>query len=161
MAPKISNKKFKSKTVKTKGYYIIIVFLALILIDRMTKIWASNLKISKDYGILSFTYITNTGAGFSILQNMNIILIVISILAIIALIYFTKHIPKFSLITIISGITGNLIDRISYGSVIDFINFRFWPVFNVADSLIFIGVAYWVIIIIKNEKSARRKNTTN
>jgi len=133
----------------------------LILFDRMTKIWASNLKISKDYGLVSFTYITNTGAGFSILQNMNIILIVISILVIIALIYFNKHIPKFSLITILSGITGNLIDRVSYGSVIDFINFKFWPVFNIADSLIFIGVAYWMIIIIKSEKTVRTKNNKN
>ena len=125
MVLKHSKKEFKSKNVQTRGYYTVIIFIALLFLDRITKFWATTLTADKDYGILAFTYVTNTGAGFSILQNMNIILIVISILAIIALIYFTKHIPKFSLITIISGITGNLIDRISYGSVIDFINFRF------------------------------------
>jgi len=143
--------RYKSKTIKLRGYITIILFLILLIIDRLTKIWASSLEINKDYGIIAFTFITNTGAGFSIMQNMNIILIVVSIIALIAIMYFYKNIPKFSLIVITSGIIGNLIDRIFYGSVIDFINFKFWPVFNIADSLIFIGVVYWIIILFKEE----------
>jgi signal peptidase II len=151
MVLKSSKRKFKAKSVKTRGYYIIFVFLILILIDRMSKIWASNLKASKDYGIFAFTYITNTGAGFSIMNNMNTVLIILSAAVLIAIIYFNNYMPKFSLMTITAGITGNLIDRISYGSVIDFINFKFWPVFNIADSLICIGVIYWIILIIREE----------
>jgi signal peptidase II len=157
MIPKNSNRKFKSKNVKLKGYYTLILFLLLLLFDRITKIWASNLDASKDYGILAFTYVTNTGAGFSMLQNMNIMLVIVSIAALILLVYFNKHIPRFSLITIISGITGNLTDRIFYGSVIDFINLKFWPVFNIADSLICIGVIYWIIFIIKDERNPKVK----
>jgi len=157
MIAKKSSRKFKSKTVKIKGYYLIFIFLIFILLDRVTKIWASNVKISKDYGIFAFTYLTNTGSGFSLLQNVNLILIIISIIALILLICFHKFIPKLSFITIISGIVGNLIDRITYGSVIDFINFKIWPVFNVADTLICIGVVYWIILIIRDERKSTVK----
>jgi len=157
MVAKKSFRKFKSKNVKIKGYYTIFIFLLLVLFDRLAKIWAANLNISKDYGILAFTFVTNTGAGFSILQNMNLVLIIIAVIVLILLIYFNKEIPRFSLLTIVSGITGNLIDRISYGSVIDFINLKFWPIFNIADSLIFIGVIYWIILIIKYERDSKAK----
>ncbi len=147
--------KSKSKTVTSKGYITIILFLLALILDRITKIWASSLQINKDYGIIAFTYITNTGAAFSIMQNMNLVLIIISIIALIALIYYNKYIPKISFVLILAGIIGNLIDRISYGAVIDFINFKIWPVFNIADSLIFIGVVYWIIVLFKEEN----KNT--
>lgn len=160
---KNSNRKFKSKNVKIKGYYTIIFFLLLLLVDRFTKMWASSLSVSKNYGLLAFTYVTNTGAGFSILQNMNLLLIIISFAVIILLIYFHKHIPKFSMLLILSGITGNLIDRIFYGSVIDFINFKLWPIFNIADSLICIGVIYWIIILVRDERNTNTNdnNTSN
>ena len=155
MAQKTSKRKFKSKTVKVRGYYTIFMFFILILLDRVTKIWASSRNISKDYGIMAFTYTNNTGAGFSILQNMNFLLIIISIVVLGAVIYFHKQIPRFSLITIVAGIFGNLVDRIFYGSVIDFINFKFWPIFNIADSLIFVGAIYWAIQIIKEERKLK------
>jgi signal peptidase II len=157
---KVSNKtvkNFKSRGVKVRGYYNILMFLIMILADRLTKIWAST-SGDKDYGIFAFTYVINTGAGFSILENMNILLAIISILAISAIIYFHKEIPRFSALTIISGIIGNLIDRLMYGGVIDFINFKFWPIFNIADSLICIGVIYWIIAILIDKKAT---NTTN
>jgi signal peptidase II len=161
MVLKNSKKDFRSKDVKVKGYYTVITFLLLVFLDRITKMWATSLKSNTDYGILALTYTTNTGAGFSILQNMNILLIIISILAIIAIIYFYKYIPKFSLIMIISGIIGNLLDRIFYGAVIDFINFKFWPIFNIADSLIFVGVIYWIIIIFKEDKEGKNSTKNN
>jgi len=159
MTPKNSNRKFKSKDVKVKGYFTLILFVLLILFDRITKIWATSLSVSKDYGILAFTYVTNTGAGFSILQNMNLILIIVSVIALVLVVYFHKYIPRFSFVTILAGIAGNLMDRIFYGSVIDFINFKFWPVFNIADSLICIGVIYWIIIIIKEERNTKVKDS--
>ncbi len=139
----------KSKTLKVKGYYSIIFILLLVFIDRVTKIWATSLKSPIDYGFVSLNYMTNTGAGFSILENTNALLAIVSIIVLAALIYFYRDVNKFSAVLIISGISGNLIDRVSLGSVIDFINLKFWPVFNIADSLIFIGVAYWIILIWK------------
>lgn len=148
--------KYKSKTLKSKGYLFLMIIVILLLFDRLTKIWASSLQINKDYGIIAFTYITNSGAGFSIMQNMNTLLAIIAVMALAVIIYYHKHVPKLSLILIISGIIGNLIDRLFYGSVIDFINFKFWPVFNIADSLVFIGVIYWIIILFKEENKEKK-----
>jgi signal peptidase II len=152
-------KEFKSKEVRTVGYYSIIMFLVLVLADRFTKIWAST-SGNKDHGLIAITYTINTGAGFSIMTGMNTILIIISVLAASAIIYFQDKIkiPKFSSLTIISGITGNVIDRIFYGGVIDFINFKFWPIFNIADSLIVIGVLYWVIILLISKEQGNKLN---
>lgn len=141
------SKKSSPQSPKVAGYYGIILFLMLVLTDRLTKIWAST-SGDKDHGIIAFTYTINTGAGFSILKDMNALLAVISIIAIIAMIYFRKDIPGLSAVMILSGITGNLIDRVFYGGVIDFINLRFWPIFNVADSLIVLGVCFWMIKIL-------------
>jgi len=77
------------------------------------------------------------------------------------MIFFNDRLPKFSLVMISAGIVGNLIDRIFYGSVIDFINFKFWPIFNVADSLICIGVAWWIIIILKYENNTKKNQSKN
>jgi signal peptidase II len=152
MSLKNSKKDFKSKNVTVKGYFSIILVVLLVMFDRLTKIWALNPDSGRDYGILAITYTANTGAGFSIMQNMNIWLIILSLAVLIAIIYFNKKIPKFSVIMIVSGIIGNVTDRIFYGSVIDFINFKIWPIFNVADSLIFIGVIYWIIMLFKEDK---------
>jgi signal peptidase II len=149
MVLKNSKREFKSKNVETRGYFTVIIFILLLMLDRITKFWATTLTAEKDYGILAFTYVTNTGAGFSLLSGMNTWLAVLSIIVLIIIIYFRKDIPKLSLMTISVGILGNLIDRVFYGSVIDFINFKFWPVFNVADSLICIGVIYWIIMLFK------------
>jgi signal peptidase II len=149
-------KQFKAKDVATKGYYPIIIFLALIMIDRITKIWAATGAHNKDYGIVAITYVTNTGAGFSILRDMNILLAIISIIVLGAIIHFKKQIPKFTVMLISVGIVGNLIDRLAYGSVIDFINFKIWPIFNVADSLICIGATYWIIVMLIELKNSKK-----
>jgi len=161
MVLKHSKKDFKSKNVRVKGYYTVIIFLLLIFLDRITKMWATGLSSEHDYGIIAFTYTMNSGAGFSILPNMNILLIIISVAALIAIVYFYRHVPKFSLILIISGIVGNLLDRLCYGAVIDFINLKFWPIFNIADSLIFIGVVYWIIILFRAEKDLENNKKEN
>jgi len=100
--------------------------------------------------ILHLTYIQNTGAGFGILKGWNLILIFISLIIIGIILYnFDKIIKEKSIhipvALILGGAFGNLIDRILLGHVIDFIDFRIWPAFNVADSAITIG-ALWLIV---------------
>jgi signal peptidase II len=153
---------FRSKHVKIKGYYAILMFLMLIFLDRMTKTWAIlNLKESKDLGMIALTYTLNTGAGFSILNDMNLLLIIISLIALAALIYYKEQAPKFSLVLILTGIVGNLIDRITYGGVVDFINLKFWPIFNLSDTMISIGVIYWIIIIFTNDRNPSENNRSS
>lgn len=141
----------------------IVVFLILFL-DQISKVVVSeklflhqSIPIVK--GFFHVTLIHNRGAAFGILKNQVYIFIVISIVAIIlifsSLFNHQRH-KKISCYTIalgliLSGAVGNLIDRVLFGYVIDFLDFRIWPVFNVADSAITIGAALlgWGILFSK------------
>ncbi len=125
--------------------------LVLVLSDRIVKLLTVNLAIAKDYGWISFDYTQNTGAIWGILQNQNTAFIWLSIAALGILLYAYREIPRLSFICIVAGIIGNGVDRIVYGFVIDMINLKWWPVFNVADSLVCIGVIIGIISIIATE----------
>jgi len=145
---------------------IIIVVLGLI-IDRGTKWWAictlkgsEGLTVIKDFFTLD--YLENRGAAFGMLQNKQWLFIVITIVVVIGMIfYLLKYKPKFKLVyvsiaMIIAGAVGNLIDRISYKYVVDFImvHYRdvyYFPTFNVADMLVCIGTFFLLICILKDE----------
>ena len=132
---------------------IAVISLIVVLLDQLSKyIVISTIALNQSIPITSFfsiTYITNTGASFGSLQGLNALFIIISILFIGFIIYFlqtfeTKILPALALV--IGGAIGNLIDRIVYGHVIDFLHIKFWPVFNIADSAITIAA---IIIIIQ------------
>jgi len=109
--------------------YNIILLIMLILLDQITKFF--------------LTTTVNTGAAFSIFTGQRFFLIVISLLVILFILkYYKKKEYQLSLTFILAGTIGNLIDRIFLGHVRDFIDIKFWPVFNVADSLIVIGALY-------------------
>ena len=115
---------------------------------------------------LSWTYLHNTGAAFSVLSDGGWIqksfLLGVSILVSLWVIWWTQRTPviyKQKLLGqffLLSGAVGNLIDRALYGFVIDFIdvhiNSFYWPVFNLADSFIFVGVA---LIIFERKSSSQ------
>lgn len=132
----------------------VIVTLSVIFLDRVTKIFFAKLlapgeSIPVIHNVLHMTMVRNTGIAFGFFKDQGIVFIIIPIIAIILLvfnIYYYKqnnealshpYIIAFSLI--LGGAIGNLIDRIAYGYVIDFIDLRVWPVFNIADSAITIG----------------------
>lgn len=138
-----------------KLFLIFSISIFIVLLDQLTKYLVSKyMPLSQSIplikNVLYLTYIHNTGAGFGILRGWNTILIFISLIVIgIILFYFDKiikeryiHIP---ISLILGGAIGNLIDRVFLGYVIDFIDFRIWPAFNVADSCITIG-ALWLIV---------------
>ena len=143
------------------------IFLSLITVssvvffDRITKIFFSNnLALQESWPVIRnffhMTLVHNTGIAFGLFKNAGVVFIVIPAIAVILLgynIYYYKnneeklsrlYIVAFSLI--LGGAVGNLIDRILFGYVVDFIDFQVWPVFNIADSAITIGA---VIIAIK------------
>jgi signal peptidase II len=100
-----------------------------------------------DYSLLPFfsiSYITNTGAAFGMFQGSNIILMLVSLAVIVFILLFYKSIPcsfaySVGIGLVLGGAVGNLIDRIFFGFVTDFIAFSFFPAFNIADSCITIG----------------------
>ncbi|MBE0448343.1 MAG: signal peptidase II [Actinobacteria bacterium] len=113
-------------------------------------------------GILYLTHVRNSGAAFGIFPNQRIVFFIVSIAVIFLILYYSKCIGKADRLTTISlglvlgGAIGNLIDRAISGRVTDFIDFRFWPVFNVADSVIVIGV---ILLSLNLINSIRRERT--
>jgi signal peptidase II len=131
----------------------------MLLLDQISKqIVASNFVLGESVGITSFfswTYVQNNGAAFSFLADsgelQRNILLSISIIASLGLVVWIQKTPSsfrqrlFGQSIFLAGATGNLIDRAMFGHVIDFIDLHYdgfyWPVFNLADSFIFLGVA--------------------
>lgn len=123
----------------------------ILSLDQLTKLIAQkNLILNKTVpvikGAFHFTLIHNRGAAFGIFRDQVPLFIVISIVVIILIFYNLNNIRNkkpslygISLCVISAGALGNLVDRIFYGYVIDFLDFRIWPVFNIADSAITAG----------------------
>ncbi len=88
----------------------------------------------------------NTGAAFGIFQHHTHILTFLSILTILVILIFYRKIShsgrilRIGIGLVAGGASGNLIDRLMFGYVIDFLDFQVWPVFNIADSAITVGV---------------------
>ena len=144
-----------------------IVIVALIALDQWVKFEiVKNIQLGgvKPFipKILSLTYLRNTGAAFSILENQQWLFAVITLVVIGAAIwYLSKHIKDSvwllsALSLIIAGGIGNFIDRMRQGFVVDmfqldFINFA---IFNVADSYLTIGVLVLMVMMLKEEDNA-------
>jgi signal peptidase II len=143
--------------------FYLILFLLVLVADQYTK-----LAVQQDFflgqsvpvlaGIFNLTYVQNTGGAFGIMRNSTNLFIVISIVVILFIIYFLIKEEKkdvyvqviFSLV--LGGAISNLIDRLRLGYVVDFIDFQVWPVFNIADAAITIGMVLLLIrIIFKKE----------
>ena len=135
--------------LRSAGIWVIV---AVILLDQLTKALISRYipldqSITLITHVFSLTLVHNSGAAFGILKNQTILFIIISLIALPSIIFCFKADPQrrrssltqLALFLVISGAIGNLIDRIAWGYVIDFLDFHVWPVFNVADSAITIG----------------------
>lgn len=162
MVKKNSSQKKIDRAEKQKATLLAVLTVVLILIDQITKYTLP--KIDFDIGFFALSNITNTGVSFGLFKGTSLIIIIISIIFI-GLIYFYKKEFKNKEIyaaLIISGIIGNLVDRILLGHVIDFLDFKWFPVFNFADTWIFLGVFGYIIhkVIdeIKHNKKSIHKN---
>lgn len=138
-----------------KPFMFFIMAGIIIILDQITKYFVTKLMIFGQsipliQNIFHLTYVRNTGIGFSLFQNQNTVMIwvVIAILGFI-LFYFDRipnqKWPVAGFALVFGGGIGNLIDRIIFGSVIDFLDFRIWPVFNIADSSACIGVIILIV----------------
>ncbi|MBB6541906.1 signal peptidase II [Thalassotalea piscium] len=146
-----------------------ITFVFLIL-DQVTKQWVANsfelYESVKVFPFFNITYVHNLGAAFSFLADQGgwqrWFFTAIAFVASIVFSVWLKRTPSsqpllaIALACMLSGALGNLIDRVLFGYVIDFLDFYIgsshWPAFNVADSMIFIGAALMIIDSFKQEK---------
>ena len=143
-----------------KNIFIFSIALFIISLDQLTKFFIKiNFQLNQSIPIISnilhLTYITNTGSAFGLFKGLNIFFILFSIVVIIIVFYYLKRIKnnekilQFSAGLLLGGTIGNLIDRLYYGAVTDFIDFRIWPVFNIADSAVTISVIFLIILLWK------------
>ena len=150
-----------------KKYYILLIFV-LCLFDQISKLLVIKYLGSNDSfiiinNLLKFLYIKNTGISFGILTGKVYLIICLSVLIIGYMVYefikSTSRLHLISVVLIISGAFGNLIDRIFRGYVIDFLSFTFFKkdfaVFNIADSFITIGVVIYIIYLFMEGKNER------
>lgn len=151
--PNIVSPASKKKNIpKNRTVVSVLLSVLVIISDQFSKHIAINSlnpaeSVTVLKGVFHLTLVYNTGAAFSLLRGNNVLFIFIS-LAVIAYIavYVLCKVKKggylsFPVALILAGAVGNLIDRLRFGCVVDFLDFRIWPVFNIADSAITIGVA--------------------
>jgi signal peptidase II len=144
---------------------IYLIFILGMLLDYVTKIWAiDTLKGKADItvieGFFDFSYLENRGAAFGIFQGRVYLLAFVSMIIMAVLfVMYQKTKKKTKLLTIstaliLTGAIGNLIDRLRYGFVVDFISWHwkntyYFPTFNVADIFITVGTGLLILYIIK------------
>ncbi|NQN49337.1 signal peptidase II [Streptococcus suis] len=146
-----------------------ILAVVLIAVDQLVKAWTvANIELDTVEpfikGFMSLAYLRNYGAAWSILQNQQWFFTIVTIAAVTGLIwYYLKQIKGslwtlFSLTLMIAGALGNFIDRIRLGYVVDMFHLDFisFPVFNVADMCLSIGVGILFICIMKEESNGSK-----
>ncbi len=140
---------------------LLLFSIIFLLIDQISKglinLYMNVNESIKLFNLLSLTYVHNTGAAFSMLEGARWLFIILGIIALnVIFIFFIKDkkLNNLEIITyslLLSGIMGNLIDRLLYGYVIDFIdvNILNFAIFNFADSFMVVGVILLMIGMIK------------
>lgn len=140
--------------------------LLIVFLDQGIKILVSSMMNLHDSipiikNFFFITYLRNDGAAFSILQNKTYLFLIVAFLVLCILLWYINKQKKISLMETISfgllmgGTIGNFIDRLFYGQVIDYLDFRVfgydYPVFNLADSAIVIGALILLYLIYRSD----------
>ncbi len=134
----------------------------VVLIDQFTKYIARNFLSGRSLHILgnfvSLTFVKNEGAVFGILQGARLFLVILSVLSLAAIAFVINRyqLAKPFLVAvglIVGGIAGNLLDRIFVGYITDFISISKWPVFNIADSAIDVGVLIFIVLVLRGKNA--------
>ena len=152
-----------------KNILPIIAVVILILLDQGTKFWAlASLKpihnMTLVEGFMDLTFVENRGVAFGMFSGQRWFILLLTGIIAAGLIWFYKAMPKkkeyfplrVSLVMVLSGAIGNIIDRLFRGYVVDFFEFTLfeWPVFNVADIYVVVGVtllALMILFVVKDE----------
>jgi signal peptidase II len=163
---------FTEGYLKNKCIILFATVAVVTLFDFITKAYiSSTMSLHESFvvvgGFLNITYVRNPGAAFSFLADApavfrSIFFVTVTVLAIILVLYYIakskieEPLMIFSLSLILSGAVGNLIDRVRFGEVVDFIDVYIssyhWPAFNVADSAITVGAVVMILQLIRGKK---------
>ncbi len=160
----------KAESPLRRWWYLAISLTALLVVtaDQLTKLWVRTYiegQVIHKFGFLQLNPIRNTGASFGLFQGHSSALTIIAIVSIVLLLsgafLIHRHFPYLvntpniiALGLVIGGTVGNLIDRLRFGYVTDFIDVGFWPVFNVADSAVTVDVILIAFSLLLSTRTA-------
>lgn len=133
--------------------YFYLVAIGVLLLDQIVKFAVrSNMTLGESIPIIEhvfhFTYIENPGAAFGMMANKTGFFVVLTVMIICVMFYlYHKQENKRTMLSlalglVVSGAVGNLIDRVTKGTVTDVFDCRIWPIFNIADMAIVLGLGY-------------------
>jgi signal peptidase II len=145
-----------------------LIVLVTLLLDQFSKyIVTSSMLLGESLPVIPpvfyLTYILNPGAAFGLLANQTTFFIILSLLVIVAVLAVYRYLPKektllrLALGLVVGGALGNLIDRVRLERVIDFLDFRVWPIFNLADTAIVIGAFFIIIDLWRSDKVEQQR----
>jgi len=146
-----------------------LVALIVVALDQVSKFFIrANMNLGQsipEEGFFRITYGTNTGGVFGLFANQTFLITLTAIVGVAAILVYSRY-PLFNRVLVrialgllLGGAVGNLIDRIRLGEVVDFIDVGAWPVFNLADSAVVVGVIliiYYFLFGQKRGVGARR-----
>lgn len=156
--------------LKSGGWVLPVVAALVAGLDQWTKyLVVSNLALYEAWApipalerIFTIHYVTNTGAAFGLFQDANLFFVIVGIIVSLVILIYYRYVPpgqwfvRLSLGLQLAGALGNLIDRLRTGSVVDFLNFQIWPVFNVADMSIIGGVLLLAVLLLRDDYLERK-----
>lgn len=131
-----------------------LIVLLIVAADQLSKIWVRSYPEEPaifEAGFFRIVHSYNTGAAFGLFQGQSFALTIVALVGVGVLLFyallmyrsfasFDNILSRLAIGLILGGTVGNLVDRLRFGRVTDFIDFGFWPAFNIADSAITIGV---------------------
>lgn len=150
--------------------YLAALLLVTFTIDQLTKTWVrTNMRLGESIpseGLFRITHTYNTGSAFNLFPNQTMLITMASLVGIAILLFILRKedIPgvwlRSSLGLQLGGASGNLVDRITRGRVTDFIDVGAWPIFNIADSSIMVGLSIIIWFILRRPYQKTSKENT-
>ena len=149
------------------GWWVLpLMALLTVVLDQLTKhVVVTNLGLYDSWapipslsGWFDIHHVTNTGAAFGLFQNGSGVFVIISIGVSLVILFYYRYLEdghwlvRLSLGLQLGGAVGNLIDRLRFGHVTDFVDIHVFPVFNVADSAIVCGVILLVLLLLREDR---------
>ncbi len=147
-----------------RGLILFAVGLIVIVLDQIVKAEVrQHLPLNQSWNpigwldpIVTFTYLTNSGAAFGLFPSLGPVYVLVALAVIVVIIVFYRRLSEASWVLRLAfglqlgGAAGNMVDRLWRGYVTDFIDFRVWPVFNIADMSVVVGtclLAYYALFM--------------
>ena len=161
------------KASRPKGRWQNVLFpltaLLIVAADQLTKVWIRSYPEEPPIFQAGFFQVINrhnTGAAFGLFQGQSFALTIVALIGVGILLLYSflvhRHLPfldtklgRIAMGLILGGTVGNLVDRLYFGYVTDFVDFGFWPAFNVADSAITIGVILFIVSILLTSRAEK------